>query len=174
MEMEKKGPSLLSLAIGSIVFVLVAIWLGTALGADDLFWFLPGFRAKTAYVDLYWDGGYVRVSPDDPEYELIQEALFSDLAHVESHPPGVGLSDESLEELRREGRLLELYFDKPTRIRSPYHFGPSPVYYIPLSGHHVRENRVFNKARGGPVELVSMEQIVTTSEAIAQNRGLQP
>jgi hypothetical protein len=171
--MEKKGPNLLSLGIGAAVFVLIAVWLGTALGANDLFWFLPGFRAKTAYMDLYWDGHYVRVWPDDPEYDLIQEALFTDLAHVESFPPGVGLSDESLETLRQQGRLLELYFDKPARIRSPYRFSASKVYYIPLSGHHVGENRVFNRIGGNALELVSMEQIVATTEAVAQTRGLQ-
>ena len=158
--------------LSAFVFILITVWLGAAIGTDDLFWFLPIFREKAAFVDLYWDGQQDRLLPGDPSYDLLHEALFAELPHVESHPPGVGLSDASLTARRQEGRLLELHYNEPVRIHSRYRFSASAVYWIPLSGHHVQENRVFNGARGSPLELKSMEQIRTVAGAIAQQRGL--
>jgi hypothetical protein len=171
--MEGKKPKLYVLLIWFVVFILLAVWLGTAVGADDFLWFLPVFQARPAYVDLYWDGQYTRLLPGDPGYDLCYEALVAEFPHIQSYPPGVGLSDESLELLRQEGRLLEAYFEEPALIHTRYHFSASRVYYVPLSGHHVRENRVFNGGRGSPLELASLHRILAAAESAAQQRNLQ-
>ncbi len=149
------------------VLIVVAIWAGIGITVGDFLWFLPVFRAEASAIDLYWDGQLVHVQPGTPEYALIQEAAFAELPRVQSHAKGVGLSDETLEELRQQGRLLELHYAQPARIHTTYNFGESSVYYVPLSGHHAERRRVFNASQGAPLQLTSITQILAAAEEIA-------
>lgn len=70
---------------------------------------------------------------------------------------------------------LKVFFPgyaEPVRIHSRYRFGPSIVFYIPLSGLHAAQNRVFNRGRGAPLELESTERIRAAAEAVARQEGL--
>jgi len=156
-----------------IVFiVLLVVWGGAAMAVEDLLWFLPVFSADASCIDLHWDGEQVRLWPDSAGYALLNEALHEDLSHVRAYPDGVGLSAEMLERLRTKERLVEAHYAEPVRVHSSYRFMPSPVFYIPLSGHHASRDRVFNKGRGAPLELRDIGTIVAAAEAVAQQEGL--
>jgi hypothetical protein len=142
------------------------------MAVEDALWFLPVFSADASHIDLYWHGEQVRLQPGSAGYALLNEALHADLSHVRAYPEGAGLSEETLEDLRAEGRLVEAHYAEPTRVHSRYRFSPSRVFYIPLSGHHASYDRVFNVGRGAPLELRDIGAIVAAAEAVAQQEGL--
>ena len=151
--------------------ILFLIWGVTAIMVDDHLWFLPVFSADASSIDLYWDGEQVSLEPGSDGYALLNRALQEDLARVRSYP-SAGLSDESLAELQAEGRLLVPHYAEHVHVHSWYAFGPSEVFYIPLSGHHASRDRIFNAARGAPLEMRSMDAVQAAAETVAQQEGL--
>ncbi len=170
--MNQRKPALLPAVLVAVFIVLLAVWGWTAMAVEDALWFLPTYSADASYIDLYWDGEQVRVQPGSAGYGLLNEALHADLSHVRAYPKGAGLSEETLENLRAEGRLVEAHYAEPVRVHSWYHFIPSPVFYVPLSGHHASRDRVFNVGRGVPLELRDIGAIAAAAEAVAQQEGL--
>jgi hypothetical protein len=169
---ERKWTSPLILAGLVALIILVIVWAGMSVTVGDALWFYPSFQTPAAVMDLYWDGGKVRLLPGTPGYDVLQQAIFAEFPQVKSAPGGTGLSDETLAELRASGRLLEVYYAEPARVHSWYNFGESEVFYVPLSGFHAKQLRVFNAARGTPLELKSTQQIYAAAEAVAKQHGL--
>lgn len=170
--MESKGPSLLKLLlvlVGAIAFI---VWAGTSIATDDARWFLRAFSEDAASIDLYWDGAQMQWQPGSPQYSLLNEAFQAEVAHIRAHPKGAGLSDAMLNHLRTAGRLLEVHYTEPARVHSQYRFGPSTVYYVPLSGSHASSSRVFNSARGTPLEIVSTDLIMSAVETVVAESGI--
>lgn len=167
-----KKPALLPLILTALVVMLLIIWGMTAIMIDDELWFLPVFSADASSIGLYWDGEQVTLEPGSDGYVLLNKALQEELAHVRSYPSTAGLSDETLASLRAEGRLIEPHYAEPVRVHSWYAFGPSEAFYIPLSGHHAAQNRIFNNARGAPLELQSLDGVKAAAETVAQQEGL--
>jgi hypothetical protein len=161
--MRKPNPLLAALVFLAVIATILLA--GIALTVNDALWFLPVFRADAAYFDLYWNGDQLRIEPGSPGYDLLNEALHEDLPHVVAYPKGAGLSDATLQDLRANGQLLEAYYDAPARIHSWYSFGASHVFYVPLSGHHSDQNRVFNAALGVPLELRSLDAVRQAAES---------
>jgi len=163
--MKKPNPFLAALVLLAVLALIILS--GVAVAVNDALWFLPVFRADAAYFDLYWNGVQARIEPGSPGYDLLNDALHENLSHVVAYPKGAGLSEATIEDLRANGQLLEAYYDPPARIHSGYAFGASRVFYIPLSGHHSDQNRVFNAARGTPLELRSLDAVRQAAESVA-------
>jgi hypothetical protein len=171
-DMEARKPTLLRAVLVAILVVLLVVWGMVALSVDDALWFLPVFSADASYIDLYWHGEHVLLEPGSSGYALLNEALKEVLVHVRANPATTGLSDATLENLRATGALLEAHYAEPVRVHSWYLFGPSQVFYIPLSGYHASYSRVFNAGRGAPLQLRDIDAIMAAAEAIAQQEGL--
>jgi len=169
-----KKPGLLAAFLVFVGLIVVAVWAGIAVAVNDAVWFIPVFGADAAYLELYWEGEQLRFEPGSPDYTLLNEALQEDLPHAVSYPSGAGLSEESLERLRAEGRLLEAHYAEPARVHTRYYFAATTVLYIPLEGHHAALNRVFNRGRGVPLELRSTDAIHAAVETVVRQRGLEP
>lgn len=167
-----RKPTLLPVVLVIVLVALLIVWGGTAVAVEDALWFLPTFSADASYIDLYWDGEQVRLQPGSAGYALLNEALHGDLSRVRAYPKGAGLSEETVENLHVEGRLVEAHYAEPVRVHSRYRFSPSRVFYIPLSGHHASYGRVFNAGRGTPLELEDIGAIVAAAESVAQQQGL--
>lgn len=170
--MNQRKPSVLPAVLVMALVVFLVVWGWTAIAVEDALWFLPTFSADASYVDLYWNGERMRLQPGSAGYALLNGALHEDLSHVRAYPKGAGLSEEMLERLRTKGRLVEAHYTEPVHVHSRYRFGPSRVFYIPLSGHHASYARVFNAGRGVPLELRDIEAIMAAAEAVAQQEGL--
>jgi hypothetical protein len=171
VEPGSRRPSILLLLLVFAVFIAVVVWAGTAISTDDALWFLPVFSENASSYILYWDGGEILVEPGTAGYARMNEAFHEELTGIRAHPNGVGLSDVMLEHLETAGRLVEAQYAEPARIHSRYRFGASPVYYVPLSGYHAWNNRVFNFGRGSPLELDSTDQIMAAAEEIVVGAG---
>jgi hypothetical protein len=81
-------------------------------------------------------------------------------------------SEVMLAHLQTAGRLVEAQYAEPARVHSRYRFGASPVLYVPLSGHHAWNNRVFHSGRGSPLELDSIDRIMTAAEETVIGAGV--
>jgi len=165
-------PRVTSAMLVFVLLIALAVWTGVAVSVDDALWFIPLFRADASYVDLYWDGSHLLLEPGSSGYLALNTALQADLPHVESYSTGTGLSDATLDALRAEGRLLEARYAEPVRVHTWYNFGASKVYYIPLSGYHASQARLFNSARGTPLELRSIDAILAAAQVAAEEAGL--
>ena len=170
--MNQRKPTLLPAVLVIVFIVLLVVWGGVAMAVEDALWFLPTFSVDASHIDLYWAGEQVRLQPGSAGYALLNKALHEDLSHVRAYPKGAGLSEETLQNLHAEGRLVEAHYADPVRVHSRYRFGPSRVFYIPLGGHHASSGRVFNVGRGVPLELQDIGAIVAAAEALAQQEGL--
>ena len=175
MKRKRTGrqPALLKMVMVALFVVLLIVWGMTALAVGDERWFLPVFSADAASFDLYWDGEVARLEEGSDGYVLLNEALHQDLARVQSYSNMSGLSEETLDTLKAEGRLLVARYDEPARIHSWYAFGASKILYIPLSGYHTSQDRVFNAARGAPLEMRSLDRVRDAAETVAQQEGLE-
>jgi hypothetical protein len=155
-----------------VLLIALFVWGGTAIATDDALWFLPVFDVDAAFYTIYWDSEQITVEPGTPEYEMLNAAFHEDLAHVSSHPSGVGLSDSMYNHLQQAGRLVEAHYDERAMVHSPYHFGASPLLLVPLSTHHAWNSRLFNRGRGAPLQLQSTAQIMGAVETIVVESGL--
>jgi hypothetical protein len=172
MEPQSKKPSIFLLLLVFVIFIVVVVWAGTAVGTDDALWFLPVFSVNASSYIIYWDGEQILLEPGTPEYALMNEAFQEELAHIRSYPKGVGLSEPMLDFLQDAGRIVEAQYAEPARVHSRYHFGASPVLYVPLSSHHAWNNRVFNSGRGAPLELDSIDRIMAAAQEIVVETGV--
>jgi hypothetical protein len=172
MEPQSKKPSVFLLLVVFVVFIVVVVWAGTAVGTNDALWFLPVFSENASSYVIYWDGEQMLLEPGAPGYAQMNSAFHEELTAIRSHPRGVGLSDSMLAHLRDAGRLVEAQYTEPARVHSRYHFGASPVLYVPLSSHHAWNNRVFNAARGSPLQLESIDQIMTAAQESVVGAGV--
>lgn len=172
MEPQSKKPSLLLLLLVFAVFVVVVMWAGTAVGTDDALWFLPVFSESASSFTIYWDGEQLLLEPGSPEYAQMNAAFQEELTGIRAWPKGVGLSDPMLSHLQDAGRLVEARYSEPVRVHSRYHFGPSTVFYIPLSSHHAWNNRIFNSGRGAPLQLDSIDQIMAAAQEAVIGAGV--
>lgn len=169
---ESKGPSCLLLALVGVLLIVAVVWGGTMIATDDFLWFLPIFDVDAAFYTIYWDGEQVAIEPGTPEYEMLNAAFHEDLAHVQSFPSSVGLSDTMYNHLQQAGRLVEANYNERAMVHSRYHFGASPLLIVPLSTHHAWNSRLFNRGRGAPLQLRSTAQIMAAVETIIVESGL--
>ena len=167
-----KGPSCLLLLVVGLLLIVAVAWGGIMIATDDPLWFLPVFEEDAAFYTIYWDSEQITVEPGSPEYEMLNAAFHEDLAHVESFPSGVGLSDSMYNHLQQAGRLGEAHYNERAMVHSRYHFGASPLLLVPLSTHHAWNSRLFNRGRGAPLELQSTAQIMSAVENIVVESGL--
>ncbi len=126
-----------------IIGISGVIWLVSASVNEDLLWFLRSFHERPVSITLYWDGQSYEFMPGDPAYESIVEAFNRGIGRWSAYEGSVGISQESLERLRREGRLLELHYDHPVQVHTKHLYPTATTFYVPLSGTHAKWRRVF-------------------------------
>jgi hypothetical protein len=172
MEPQSKKPSIFMLLLVFAISIAIVVWAGMAVTTDDALWFLPIFSEDASSYTVYWDGEQILLEPGTADYARMNEAFQEELTGIRSHPNGVGLSEVMLAHLQDAGRLVEAQYAEPARVHSRYRFGASPVLYVPLSTHHAWNSRVFNAARGSPLELDSIDRIMAAAEEIVVGAGV--
>ncbi len=161
----------LPLLIVMVVVLGLAAWGVSSMLLEDPLWFVANFQEKSSALVLYWDGTETRLEPGTPGYALVQEAIEAELPQIKSWAQEAGMSESTLADLRQKGRLLEVYFDKPVRIHSPYHVLASPVFYVPLSGFNFALRRVYTQTRVAPLELQSLDRIFSAAQQVAEGKA---
>lgn len=142
--MEQNRPRLSSaisfmLLIGGLIF-----WWVNSIPNEDALWFLRSFSHKADWITIYWDGETHVLLPKDPGYDMVMNAFSDAIAHWSGYESGTGLSDENMNILRSDGRLLELHFNTPVKVHTRHLFSEARFFYVPLSGSHTYYQRVFS------------------------------
>ncbi len=141
--MRERQPSLLNaiwimLIIGSVVF-----WWVNSLANEDPLWFVRSFDAEADWITVYHDGQTTLFLPGDPGYDQIMAAFADAVAHWSGYENGVGMSEESLEDYRSQGMLLEVHYNAPVQVHTRHMFPKARNFWVPLTGTHARWRRVF-------------------------------
>lgn len=117
---------------GSIFFVNV-----------DPVWFLRSFNAPADEIRILWDGQETVLHPGDPNYEAVMAAFGDGVGHWAGYDTEAVLSGETLTQLRDEWRLLEVRFNMPVQVHTSHRFARAKFFFVPISGAHSQERRVF-------------------------------
>ncbi|MBN1249245.1 MAG: hypothetical protein JXC32_16420 [Anaerolineae bacterium] len=142
--MSAKRPKVLSALAILVVVGGLLFWWVNAIPNEDPLWFWRSFKARADWITVYWNGITHMYFPGDSEYEEIMAAFSKSVAHCSGYESSVGLSDENLERLRSEERLLELHYNESVRVHTRHLFPEAKFFWVPLSGTHAAWRRVFS------------------------------
>lgn len=125
-----------------MIFV-VAAWIAVivygALGvtAQDPLWFLKRFEARPVRVLIYHDQGKLTdLHPGQEGFEQLSAAVQASLEQGVDRPSGIGFSDASLLDAYSRYVTVEVFFDPPAVLDSPYATGEPTQMLFPITGRH--------------------------------------
>jgi hypothetical protein len=169
--MAQRRPSFL---VALLVLVLVSsalVWWVNMLTNEDPLWFLRSFNAEADWIIVYWDGTTHMLFPGDSAYTDIMTAFCDGMGKWAGYEGGVGLSDTSLERYRERERFMELHYNDPVQVHTSHQFARARNFFVPLSGTHAAERRVFagltDKPRIGVLNM-SEEHFSALLQAVTQ------
>ena len=142
--MLSKRPSPLNALLVLALVAGLLVWWVSALANEDPLWFLRSFTAQADWITIYWDGQMTVTFPGDPEYTAAMDAFAGAIERWSGYEGSVGLSDESLELYRTEGRFVELHYNEPVKVHTRHLYPEARVFFVPLSGTHATYRRVFS------------------------------
>lgn len=157
-------PFLLTLLIAALA-VGYAIPLITT---GDPLWPLPASTAAERLL-IHWDGRTTELTPTDPRYSRVMDAL----NRVLSSPAGVeyryGIPAEDVARLRERGRALEAVYAAPTRAHGAYATGEFTRVLVSLEGEEYERRLVFfgdaRVYRAGPLRASDLGALHAVVEA---------
>ena len=150
-------------------FVLVVIYLVPALNTNDALWFWPWFDAQPREIVIYYGGEVSTLRPEDADFAPIVQVVNAIVKKRNAYTT-LGLSPETVERYQRQEHAIELRYEHPTRIHTPYRFGPGDAYLIPLTGRHSEYHPIFAGLRGG--WLIGALRMPTTEPLIERLQSL--
>jgi len=135
---------LLVAAIGACAYSVIAMM------SLDALWFLGGTAVPDPeQIVLRVDGEETVWRAGAPEYDRVLEATRTSLGSFKSLAPlSGGLSQDTREEYKRNGTLLELYFDQPVDFHLPFNDGRPTSLLIPIRGRLSGKGYVFMGRNG--------------------------
>lgn len=141
--MSKKRLGFLGALLVVILVGGLLVWWSRTVTNEDPLWFLRSFTAEADWIVVYWDGAIHRYFPGDQAYEEIMAAFSDAIAHWRGYESGIRFSQEGLEQVRQQERLLELHYNEPVQVHTHHLFPEVCNFYVPLSGAHSHRQRIF-------------------------------
>jgi len=123
--------------------VALFVWGSIFFVNEDPVWFLRSFKAPADEIRISWDGQEMVLHPGDPNYEAVMAAFGDGVGHWAGYDTEVVLSEETLAQLHTEWRLLEVRFNTPVQVHTSQRFAEAKFFFVPISGAHSQERRVF-------------------------------
>jgi hypothetical protein len=102
-----------------------------ALSSRNPLWFVPSLGAEPSQIVVYRDGEQQVYRPGSPGYQTLAPLCTKALREVGGLEDS-GLSDETLREIRRSGRAIEVFFPQPVTIPTSLPVGRPDQILIPL------------------------------------------
>lgn len=166
-EATPHSPSAFKAVLIGIVIFGAMLFLVTAMNTRDLLWFWPIFKEVPVIITVHCYGTDVQVKPGQPEFEVVNQAVNSDLTGVKRWDD-LSMSDTTYQEYQTSPAMMvvELSYDPPVRIHSQYAFFKNVnKLIIPLDGRHALANPVFGRTgehtNSGSYHVKSTASIVT-------------
>jgi len=123
--------------------LVVAAWIavivyGTlSVTAQDPLWFLKRFEAHPVRVLIYHHQGKLTdLRPGQAGFEELSTAVQASLEQGVDRPSGIGFSDASLLDAYSRYVTVEVFFDPPAVLDSPYATGEPTQMLFPVTGRH--------------------------------------
>ena len=125
---------MLALVGGFIVLVLY----GTlAFTSGDLLWFVKRFDSNPAHIVVYHSSGArTELSPGDPGFETLAQAIKSCIAQGLERPSGIGFSDASLLDAYTRYVTVEVFFSEPVKLHAWFNTEEPTRMLFPITGRH--------------------------------------
>lgn len=118
-------------------FLLLAMYGTIAFTAGDLLWFVKGFDSRPAHIIVYHDGGKrTALTPADPDFQPLAEAVQACLSQGLARPSGIGFSDASLLDAYARYVTVEALFDRPVKLHAWFNTGEPTRMLFPITGRH--------------------------------------
>ena len=125
---------MLALVGGFIVLVLY----GTlAFTSGDVLWFVKRFDSSPAQIVVYHGSGMrTELSPGDPGFETLAQAIKSCISQGLERPSGIGFSDASLLDAYTRYVTVEAYFERPVKLHAWFDTEEPTRMLFPITGRH--------------------------------------
>jgi hypothetical protein len=127
---------LLSFFLILLLFVAAFVYFVPVLATGNFLWFLPVFDIQPERIIVYRGGEEIILLPGDPRFDQVTAASNELISNIVAVHSTFGISDVGLEELRAEGRAVELFYTEPLDFPTPVNLGGPNQLLIPLSGHY--------------------------------------
>lgn len=119
-----------------VVFLVVAYYGSTALGTRDALWFTQGFSERPVRMIVYRNGQRTELTPDQPAFAELADAVVSSLNQGVAYASGIGLSQGSLDDAYNMYVTLEVFFARPVLLHATFGTGRPTQMLFPLTGRH--------------------------------------
>jgi hypothetical protein len=141
--MSTSKPNAIQFLAVLLAFTVLLVLGAVAASTSDLLWFWPRFSAQPERIAITRDGQQTILTPDDPGYSRVVQALNQTLSQVDRWEER-GLSPDTLEEYHiGQALVLEAYYAQPQRVHSRFAFGAFRCLLLPLEGTHAERRLVF-------------------------------
>jgi hypothetical protein len=148
----RNEPSIRSLLIIVLIFVVVGFYLISALGTGDWLWFSSRFDHTPQAMMVHCYGETVAIDTGSYHFGAITKLVNEGLSGQKRWDP-LTMSRVTYEEYRTSPNVvaMEVFYREPVRIHSSYRFYSSvDNLVIPLEGRYAQNNVVFGQNQDAP------------------------
>jgi len=149
----RKSPSILSLILIVVIFLIIIGYLVISFGTGDFLWWNPKFSENPSAVVLHCYGQTININPGSYHFGALTDIVNESLSGRKRWD-SLSLSEETYQEYQSNpnSMTIELFYNEPIRVHSNYKFFSSvDNIIIPLDGRHASYNTIFGQNQGVPV-----------------------
>jgi hypothetical protein len=118
-------------------FIVLMLYGTIAFTSGDLLWFIKRFDTSPAHIVVYHDGGArAELSPGDPDFAPLAQAIQICISQGLERPSGIGFSDASLLDAYTRYVSVEAYFDQPVKLHAWFNTEEPTRMLFPITGRH--------------------------------------
>lgn len=128
---EKVNVNLRGLALAALTLGLLLLYGLPALNSRNPLWFIPSLGSEPSQIVAYRDGEQQVYRPGSPGYKTLAPLCTKALLEVGGLDDS-GLSEDTIREIRRGGRALEVFFPQPVTIPTSLPVGRPNQVLIPF------------------------------------------
>ena len=145
---KANNPSLLNLALTSVVILIALIYGFVTLSTEDPRWFITTFDEYPEEISLNCYGSEQSLFPGDPDFEELVVKI-NDVLSTRKNYDSLTMSQETYDYYKTSDAVmvLELIYTQKVRIHSFYkYFSNLDSIVIPLDGRHSNTNAIFGRS----------------------------
>ena len=133
---DKVRTNIRGMLFAVVLFLVVAYYGSTALGTRDALWFTQGFSERPVRMIVYRNGQRTELTPDQPAFVELTDAVVSSLDKGVAYASGIGFSQGSLDDAYNLYVTLEVFFARPVLLHATFGTGRPTQMLFPLTGRH--------------------------------------
>lgn len=143
--------------------MLLSYYALIALTTRDPLWLLGGFEHRPSRIVVYHAGQRTDLLPEQAGFDELASAVQNSLAEGFARLSNLGFSEKTLQEAYTQYVTLEVFWDRPVKLRTWFPMGRTTKMLFPITGHHAEMSVVLlgdkDQYRAGTPMLNTMEPI---------------